>query len=316
MKSPSWRSVSGGVIALTVLVASVVFVATYMRAGALRGDTFRLYVAVSDASNLLEGSDVWLNGRRVGTVKSIGFAPPSAPLDVRVIVGVDILADMRPQIRLDSPAALRTGGSFIGAPVVAIGSGTLSTRMVVPGDTLRAAGKSELEIVASRATETMEQLPALMADARQVMALTKAAGARYSGLLDADAGRGAFTENASALASRLSSGRGSAALIMRDTEIRARVTRSMASMDSLRTLLASRSAEFGRFRRDSSLATAVASLRAEVEVLRTMASAPTGTVGRFRTDSALRRGIDGVFLELDSLFADIKKNPMRYARVF
>jgi hypothetical protein len=39
-------------------------------------------------------------------------------------------------------------------------------------------------------------------------------------------------------------------------------------------------------------------------------------VGRVTTDSALVRGLDSLFVELTALMTDIKKNPLRYARVF
>jgi hypothetical protein len=39
-------------------------------------------------------------------------------------------------------------------------------------------------------------------------------------------------------------------------------------------------------------------------------------VGRITSDSALTRGLDSLFIELTALMADIKKNPLRYARVF
>jgi hypothetical protein len=316
VKPLRWRAVSGGIVALVALIALILFIMVYARTGRLKGDQFRLFVAVPDASNLLKGSEVWLNGQRVGTVMSIHFAPPTYPPDVRIIIGTDVLTEMRQHIRLDSRAALRSGGTIIGAPVVYIGSGTPAARAVVQGDTLRGAGKSDFEIAASRVTESLEELPEMMADARQIMTLTKASGARLSGMLSADRGNGSFTSQAGGLMAKLSDGRGSARRIMTDTRIRARVTGSLARVDSLRTLLASRMEEFGRFRRDTSLLTTVRDLRGEVAELRALSTSPNGTVGRLAADSALRRGLDSVFAELTALFADIKKHPLRYSRVF
>jgi hypothetical protein len=50
--------------------------------------------------------------------------------------------------------------------------------------------------------------------------------------------------------------------------------------------------------------------------LRAAATAPTGTIGRSRSDSALQRDIGLALMQVDSLLADMKKNPLRYARVF
>src|SRR3954462_13170837 len=162
MKVLTWRSVSGGIAASIAIVVLLFVVLTYARTGALRGDKFRLYVAVPDASNVLKGTDVWLNGQRVGTVAGIEFAPPSAPPDERVVIATDVLTSVRGHIRTDSRASLQSGGTIIGAPVVYLTSGTPTQRGISPGDTIRGAGKSDFEIAASRTTEAVEELPAIV----------------------------------------------------------------------------------------------------------------------------------------------------------
>ena len=315
MKALTWRSVSGGIAAFTGILLIVFLVLTYARTGAVRGGKFRLYVAVPDANNVLKGSDVWLNGQRVGTVSRIDFAPPSAPPDERVVIAADVLERVRDHIRLDSRATLQSGGTIIGAPVVYLTSGTPTHRVVAPGDTIRGLGKSDFEIAASRATEAMEELPAIVADARVVVANAKSTGARISAIAR-EGGRSSFASQTSRLRQKLSSQRGSAGRLMRDDDIRRRVGRAMAASDSLRTLLSSRMAEVGRFRRDSTLGRSVGALRDDVAALRTLARDPNGTVGRITQDSALVRGLDSLFVELSALMTDIKKNPLRYAKVF
>jgi hypothetical protein len=87
-------------------------------------------------------------------------------------------------------------------------------------------------------------------------------------------------------------------------------------MDTLHLLLATRMDQAGRFRRDSTLAPEVRRLMSDVAALRVQAASPTGTIGRTRVDSALQRGLDSAFAELNALLADIKKHPLKYARVF
>lgn len=316
MNGPSWRSLSGGIVAFVAIVAVVYAVLRYARTGVLRGDKFRLYVAVPDANNLLTGSEVWLNGQRVGTVTAIEFAPPTDSLYMRVVITTEVLTGMREAIRIDSRVELRSGGSVIGAPVVYLSAGSLRARGVVPGDTLRGAGKSDLEIAASRVTESLAEVPAIMADARTILANTKSVGSRLDRIMEADRGHGSFGVQTKALMAKLSGGRGSAPLLMRDQAIRRRIERSMASTDTLRGLLSSRMDELGRFKRDSTLARSVRMLRDDIGQLRTLAASPSGTVGRIAADSALIRSLDSVFVELTALMADIKKNPMRYSKVF
>jgi phospholipid/cholesterol/gamma-HCH transport system substrate-binding protein len=315
MKALTWRSVSGGIAALAGLLLLVFLVLTYARTGRVRGDKFRLYVAVPDASNVLKGSDVWLNGQRVGTVARIEFAPASVSAEERVIIATDVQERVREHIRLDSRASLQTGGTIIGAPVVYLTSGTPTHRVVAEGDTIRGVGKSDFEIAASRATEAVEDLPAIVADAKVIMANAKTAGARLRAIAR-EGGRSSFGAQSSRLMQKLSSDRGSAGRIMRDQDMRRLARHTMAAGDSLRTLLSSRTDEVGRFRRDSTLSRSVRMLRDDVAALRTMSRDPNGSVGRITTDSALVRGLDSLFIELNALMLDLKKNPTRYVRVF
>ena len=306
----------GGIAAVVVLVAVTLFVLLFARSGALHGSRFRLFVAAPEANNLIKGSDVWLNGQRVGLVRNIAFDKPTAPPEVRVIIEIEVLSEVRKLIHLDSRASLRSGGTVIGAPVVYINSGSGAAREVVPDDTLRAAGNPDLEIAASRVTESAEQLPVLLADSREIVANATTTAHRMSVILGAAPKSASLSKNASTLMGKLSSGRGSAGRIMHDTVLRARVARSMAAMDSLRQLLATRMADVGRFRRDSTLARAVRDLQGEVSLLRTMTASTDGAIGRMRADSSLRHGLDSALLELSALFADIKKHPTKYSRVF
>jgi phospholipid/cholesterol/gamma-HCH transport system substrate-binding protein len=312
--------VTGGIVAVVVLVALTLFVILYARAGAIHGNKFRLFAAAPDANNLRKGSEVWLNGQRVGTVHAIAFNQPPVPPAIRVVIEMQVLSDVQPLIRLDSRAELRNGGSVIGEPVVYIQSGTAAARPIVEGDTLRAAGNPDLEIAASKVASSLEQLPVLLADSRTIIANARIAGSRMSTLAAGSAGHGrvnaSLATNASAMMTKLSAGLGSASRMMRDTGLRSRVSRSLAGMDSVRQLLASRTDEVGRFRRDSSLGPAVHSLQIEVARLREMASSTSGTLGLAQQDSSLRRELDSAFLELRTLLADIKKNPLKYSRVF
>jgi len=260
-------------VAVVVLTGLTLFVVLYARAGALHGSQFRLFAAAPDADNLRRGSEVWLDGQRVGTVKAIAFNHPAAPIPRRVVIAMDVLSEVRPRSCRGARDEWRSGGSVIGERVVYIESGTRSTREVVPEDTLRAAGNPDLEIAASKVASSMEQLPVLLADTRTIIANAKTAGTRMSAVLSGgpasgSGGASSLSTTASAVMAKLTGGRGSASRLMRDTTLGSRVTRSMASMDSVRQLLASRMGDGGRFRRDSSLAPQVRQLQAALARLR------------------------------------------------
>jgi len=307
--------VSGGIAAFVAIALIIFAILRYARTGALHGQRFTMYVVAPDAYNLLVGSDVWLNGQRVGVVRRISYNAPSAPLETRVVIQADVLRDARPLIRVDSRAELRSGGTVIGAPVVYISSGSLSAREIAPGDTLRAAGNPDLENAASRVTEAASQLPELLEDSRAVMSDMHVARERMSSLLAAAPTGRTFGASASEFMRRLTTGRGSAARSLRDTTIHGRIARSMAAMDSVRALVAGQSNGIGRFRRDSTLPRSIAQLRDDVARLRESSATSRG-LARITTDSALRRSLDSAFAELNALMADVKAHPFKYGRVF
>ena len=60
------------------------------RVGTLHGKKFRLYVTSDAARGLIKGSEVWLDGQRVGLVKSIAFGRPRRPKE-RLVLALDVL---------------------------------------------------------------------------------------------------------------------------------------------------------------------------------------------------------------------------------
>lgn len=305
----------GGVIALVAIALGIFAILRYARTGALHGKQFTLYVATSDAYNLLTGSDVWLNGQRVGVVRRIGYNHASTPPDVRIIIEADVLESVRPLIRLDSRASLRSGGTVIGSPIVYLSAGSLESREVVAGDTLRAAGNPDVERAASRVTESAEQLPQIIDDSKAIASNLQVTRQRVSRILAGAPTGSTFVASASQLMRRLTTGGGSAARALRDTTIRGRIARSMAAMDTVRSLVAGHAAGIGRFRRDSTLARSLTLLRDDVASLRATSDSSRG-FARMTADSTLRRSLDSAFAELNALLADVKAHPFKYARVF
>jgi phospholipid/cholesterol/gamma-HCH transport system substrate-binding protein len=316
VKKLEWRGVRGGMLALLVIVAALIATFRYAGTGGLHGSRFTLYIAAPDAYNLLRGSDVWLNGQRVGVVREITYNRPSAPLDARVVIRVDVLSDVRGLIRLDSHASLRNGGTVIGAPVVYLTAGSLRSRRVVPGDTLRAPDNTDLENAASRVTLAAQELPRIADDGKAIVSNIQVTRQRMAQLLGGAPSGQTFGATASSFIGKLSRGNGSAARMMNDQQLRARIERSLAAMDTMRTLLAGVAPRAGRFGRDSTLPRSVASLHDDVAQLRAMAASRDGTPGRVAADSALRRSLDSAFVELTALLADIKAHPLKYSRVF
>lgn len=301
----SWRHVVPGLIAVAALAGIVVAVMTLGGIGKLRGDKQKLYVIAAHARGLINGSEVWLAGQKIGTVQTMDFQPFTADSQARLVIVAEVLKSAAPQIRRDSRVRIRSGGTVVGPIILWIETGTPASPAVTERDTLNAQMASELEIAGSRVAKAVDELPALMADAKRMIALVK----------DPNGMGGAFTEPVMAEGKKLmatmhrgertpaSDGR---ALLM------ANAGSALARVDSIRALLASPNGNLGRFRRDSTLPRTIANVRDELAALQARMDSSTGTLYRLARDSAVTRAVADARLEMAALFADVRKRPLRY----
>jgi phospholipid/cholesterol/gamma-HCH transport system substrate-binding protein len=310
-----WRQLSIGIIALTVVVGAALMILIFGRVGTLRGKKFRLYVATDAARGVIRGSEVWLDGQKVGLVKSVAFRSPTAPPKERLILALDVLEHDQSKIRLDTRVQVRAGANIIGDRVVYLKSGTLSSRGVVEGDTLRAFEQNDMEELSSEASLAMREFPGIIENVKLISATLKSAEGTLGafGLDHGSADMQRVHARATRLFSRLADSTGSFGMARgASTDLVERAHRAMAQVDSIRALVSSEQHSLGRFRRDSSILGEITRTRSELAQLRLLAADPSGSFGRARSDSAIVRAIRRDLVAIDSLRADMKKHPLRY----
>jgi ABC-type transporter Mla subunit MlaD len=312
-----WRDLALGVTAAALVVTVAVLIMIYGRVGTLRGKTFRIYVATDAARGVIRGTEVWLDGQKVGLVKNVDFRPASTSQKERLILSLELLDVARSHVRADSRVQIRAGATLIGDQVVHISSGTAKTAVIAAGDTLRAGVQGDVESATSNAAIAAREIPAIMANVKLLAAQLHSAEGTIGAVtgigIGKDARFGALRAKTERVMHRLSSSSGTISLALSDSAaLRARVQNAMARADSIRQLLASDAHSLGRFRRDSTLMRDVADIRSELVRVRSLLDRQDGTIGRLRTDSALVRAVHRDFAALDSLFADLKKHPLRY----
>lgn len=307
----AWSKLIPGLIALGVLVATGIAVLTFAGVGKVRGDKIRIHVLADQARGLMHGSEVWLDGQKVGAVDRIGFRAPSADTLHRVVIAVDVLADASDRLRHDSRIQVRPGGNLIGPVVVFIESGTPSGRLVRAGDTLRALGQTDAELLMEDLGGATRQLPGILADGRIVVGHAASSrgtvGALMKDGLPADEMR-ALRRNIGVLRARIAGGGTgtSRPALMRQ------VAAAMARVDSVRALMASPTTSLGRFRSDSTLPRLIGEITSELDSLGRAMTESQGTLARLRGDSALVRSVAEARREMALLFADVKRRPLRY----
>jgi ABC-type transporter Mla subunit MlaD len=316
-RRPSWKDLPFGLAALAVIVGGALAILLFARIGTLHGSTIRLYAQTGEARGLIRGSEVWLSGQKVGVVKDIQFLPPTVDPRGRVLIAMDVLDEARGNIRHDSHAQIRAGGTLIGAPVVYISIGTSRSPAAREGDTIRALPQTDFENMASDFALATRNFPDLIANVKLLNAQLHSAEGTLGALGIEKAGPQLITTHArlARLATQLERPTGTIGSVLSErSPLTARAQVVMARADSVRELIASKRTSYGRFRRDSTLLREVADIRNEIDIVRARAASPNGTLGRARADSAVFDALAGVHREMSLLFADLRRRPLRYVR--
>lgn len=313
-RARSWKELWPGAVALLLVVGVAASIVTFARVGALRGATVRLYAVTPHARGILPGSEVWLAGRKVGLIREVGFRPPSTDTSHRVLLTLDVLADAGSAIGRTAPVAIRAGGNLIGAPVLAISPTSSAMPRIRGGDTLVADPGSELESIRTRLTTTVgTEVPVILDNIRVLDAQLRSASGTL-GALGVEGPRriGTTAGAASALLGRATRGRGTVALTLGRGDVTARAHAIVARVAELRARAGTTTGTVGRLRTDSSLVRALQGARASLDTVQALLDEPRGTAGRATSDRALQLEVARARAELELLFADVRRNPLRY----
>ena len=268
---------------------------------------YELIVIFANAPRLRVGSPVWIGGHEVGRVTAIGLLPVRADSTPRVAVHVEIPRKHQGLIRGDSRARL-TSARMIGESVVNISPGTESTRALEPGDTVHSLPTANLlsafqiwrgfqgavdslvrvsRVLQPRIAQRRPQLVRLAASVQH----TRTEFARVADLL----GNSSLTEMITG--GDLQSALGNLGKTAEELGPTLRAAAQRYNDPALRGAL-------GR------MSTHADSLSAQLNTLKEQLG--SGTVLRFARDSAIQKTMRRTQLELDSLVAETKRNPLRF----
>jgi ABC-type transporter Mla subunit MlaD len=309
-----WRNLTVGtaVVAALILMSAATF--KYARIGRLSGETIRYFVSFPAARNVMGGTEVLINGAKVGRVNSVKFAAVSVDTINRVVVELEVQKKFREQIRGNSVARLGTGAKVMGPTVVYLTAGTADAPVISANDTIPAASGGDIQTLTTSFGDVAKELPALMANVKVLTSSLSSARGTIGAFttLDAPKRMETLVGNASRLTERATAGKGTIGLAMKRGELIARAKAASAQADSLRTLLSSERTSFGRFRKDSTLLRTVADVRDELSIASALLNANAGTLGRFSQDSIIAVQMTEMSKQMTELFADIKRRPFRY----
>ncbi len=180
------RSVIVGIFILLGLVILVVAVFTLGGQKKTFVKGFAVNAVFDDVNGLQTGSNVWLSGVKIGTVKKISFYTNS-----RVLVSMNLEKAVEPNVHKDAKAKIGSDG-LIGNKIIVIYGGTPASHAVASGDYL----------AVEKALSTDDMLATLQANNKNLLAIT-GSFKNISNKIDSGSGTLGYLLNNETLAKRM-----------------------------------------------------------------------------------------------------------------
>jgi phospholipid/cholesterol/gamma-HCH transport system substrate-binding protein len=271
---------------------------------------YSVVVLVPDAPGIAAGSPVWVGGKRVGEVLAVGFMPVAIDTLGRLWVSVQLPRHVQEQVRTDSRVRI-TAQALVGERVIDIAPGTPHAPVLTEGDTLRSRRELSIDLLADRAAVLRSELDTIMVQVNAVAPLMRT---RLADAQRAFAAMDAAMVEVQQVRTGLQANPGLQA--MRDTEFRQAMQRARAHVEELPAAVDQLQQRYGAA---GDVAPALRRLQARTDTLRQQLDAaaallgqPDGFVGRFREDPALLNAVNAARASLDSLVAEVRRNPLRF----
>ncbi|HEY8794086.1 MAG TPA: MlaD family protein [Gemmatimonadaceae bacterium] len=303
---PSWRNLAGGIVALVIIIGGALSIIAFARVGSLRGDTYTAYILADQASGIFKGTDVWLQGQKVGVVKAVGFRPGSA---VQTVLEVEVLSPYKQFIRKDSRVEFKPGGTFVGAQVVALRVGSSTAPVLEAGDTLTRVSVIDPDFRSNELTAAGQDLPEIVTSLRSIGSDLSKTQSQFNSLAEHRSGLQLVIKHMAQFTLRK---KGTLTLLARDRTLNERARLALERADSLLDF-AREPGTLSRIKSDSGLRKALAGARTELDSVRIRIAREDGAAGRFLSDAQLQRDLEALSNEIAHTLADFTKRPERYA---
>ncbi len=309
----TWRRLLPGILSILAVAGAGASVLLFAQIGQLHGDTYELIVLADEARGVIKGSDVWLEGQKIGVVEELQFRSATTDTLTRLKIPIKVLTQFQALIRRDSRVQIRSGGSLIGAPVVYISMGTPSAPPLKNGDIVPLSARQvDLEGITSAFAIATRDIPSIIDNVKSMAGNANDVVQRVGDLNDGRARFLPILKQATRLGSDGLHGNGTVALLLRDDTLVPRARRALARADSLMAAINAPSSLATRVRSDSALARAITDTRNEISILSARLAEPRGTAGRVLNDSAIVQQLSRTQKLLGDVIADFKKHPGRY----
>lgn len=306
---PPWRKLIGGIVALVVIIVGALSIIAFARVGSLKGDTYIAYILADQANGILKGTDVWLQGQKVGVVKNVGFRSLPSDTSVRTVLEVQVMSPYKQFIKKDSRVEFKPGGSYVGAQVVALRIGSTNAPVLEAGDTLTRVSVIDPDLRQNELSAAGQDLPEIVTSLRAIGTDLTKTQSQFSTLGDHSSGLSLVMKHVAEFDTRK---KGTLSLVFRDRQLANRAQLALTRADSL-LKFTREPGTLSRFKSDSALRIALAHTRSELDSLNLRIAREDGAAGRFLADDALRKDLQELSNQIAKTLADFGKRPERYS---
>lgn len=306
----TWRKLKGGIFALAAIIIGAFSIIAFARVGSLRGDTYIAYIRADVANGIFKGTNVWLQGQKVGVVKDVTFYPTDSA--VQTVLKVEVMSQYKPFIRKDSRVEFKPGGTYVGAQVVALRIGSSSVPMLDQGDTLTRVSVIDADLRSNELTAAGQDFPEIVAALRAIGSDLTKTQSQFGALGDHSSGLGLVLTQVDQLEKRSKGKKGTLSMLFKDRSLINRAQLVLTRADSL-LKITREPGTLSRFKSDSGLRVALADTRAELDSVRIRIAREDGAAGRFLGDDALQKDMERFSDQIARTLADFGKRPQRYS---
>lgn len=319
MRRSSFLTVEQLRVGAVILVAVAILLFGGYRLGQaahLFSNRYELVAFVPNVNGLRQGGTVTVAGQLVGTVKEVQFLPVDADTTRNLRLVLDIDESVRPQIRGDSRARLRTQG-LLGDKVFDISPGTPRFASLRGGDTISIAPSLDYDQIVQQASGAVGDVVGLTKDLRIVSGGIARGEGTVGQLVTNRALYDQLTgtlEQANRLIARMQNPKGTVGRLLDDPQLYGNLVRVTAALDSLTTQVAGANGTVGRLLRDDSLYVRLLNVAAGADSLTRMLTRGNGLAARLLTDQESYDRLNKTLGELNEILVDVRRNPGRYTK--
>ena len=336
-RSLAWTELKLGIVAVLAIALATVLILAVGGQGGFFWQRYPLRVRFDDVQGLKAGAIVRLNGMEVGKVTDVQFA------DAQVEVVMEVSKSVRSLITDRSEAAMGTL-SLLGEPIIVIRASQEGEPLAEGGYLSVGAGTgvADLAVTAQRsAREAAHRLADVRAGRGSVGQLfteealyveletLASSAARVAERLDEGRGtlgalatdpaayvalRGAL-ENLEAFTGQLRQGRGALGRLAGDEDLARSLSATSGSLERITERLSSGEGTAGKLLASDELYQRFAVLTERMDRLISALETGRGSAGQMLNDPRLYENVNLAAAELQSLIADIKRDPKRYLHV-